>query len=104
MQNIQPDPVATPIGVATSNADHLQLALKDIAKAAEEGLLAMAVATGMAVMHELMEEEVTALAGPKGAHNPSRVVYRHGHENGQVTLGARRVSIRRPLIRNKGGG
>ena len=104
MQNIQPDPVATPIGVATSNADHLQLALKDIAKAAEEGLLAMAVATGMAVTHELMEEEVTALAGPKGAHNPSRVVYRHGHENGQVTLGARRVRIRRPRIRKKGGG
>lgn len=104
MQNLHNDPVAAPIGAAITSPEHLQLALTDIAKSAQEGLLAMAVATGLAVMHELMEEEVAALAGPKGAHDPARAVYRHGHEDGQVTLGARRVKIRRPRVRKKSGG
>ena len=104
MQNLQPEPVATPIGVATQSTDHLQLALTDIAQAAREGLLAMSVAAGMAVMHELMEVEVAALAGPSGAHDANRTVYRHGHEDGQVTMGARRVKLRRPRMRKKSGG
>jgi len=29
-----------------------------------------------------MEESVTALAGPKGKHNPDRAAVRHGHERG----------------------
>lgn len=104
MQNLHNEAVAAPIGAASKPPDRLELAMMDIAEAAREGLLAMSVAAGMAVMHELMEEEVSALAGPKGAHDPRRVVYRHGHEDGQVTLGARRVKIRRPRIRKKRGG
>jgi hypothetical protein len=38
-------------------------------------------------MQALMEESVSALAGPKGKHNPDRVAVRHGHEQGSVTLG-----------------
>lgn len=101
MQNLHNEAVAAPIGAANGAPDRLELALTDIAEAAREGLLAMAVASGMAVMHELMEEEVTKLAGLKGAHDPDRSAYRHGHENGQVTLGARRIKVRRPRIRKK---
>ena len=104
MQNLHNEAVAAPIGAASDAPDRLELAMTDIAQAAREGLLAMAVASGMAVMHELMEEEVTRLAGPKGAHDPDRSAYRHGHEDGQVTLGARRVKVRRPRIRKKHGG
>lgn len=104
MQNLHNEAVAAPIGAASNTPDRLELAMTDIAEAAREGLLAMSVAAGMAVMHELMEEEVSALAGPKGAHDPRRLVYRHGHEDGQVTLGARRVRVRRPRIRKKRGG
>lgn len=104
MQNLQTGQVATPIGVASESNDRLQLALTDIADTAREGLLAMSVTAGMAVMAELMEAEAATLAGPKGAHVRDRHAYRHGHTAGEVTLGARRVKIRRPRLRWKGGG
>jgi putative transposase len=36
---------------------------------------------------------------PKGKHNPDRAAKRHGHEDGSMTLGGRRVPVRRPRIR-----
>lgn len=103
MQNLHNEAVAAPIGAAGEAPDRLPLALTDIAEAAREGLLAMSVATGMAVIHELVQEEVASLAGPRGAHDPQCAVYRHGHEDGQEILGAPRVKVRRPRIRKKGG-
>ena len=64
-----------------------------------EGFLAASVAIGLEVMGELVEAEVTELAGPKGKHDAGRAVYRHGSENGKVTLGGRRVPVRRPRVR-----
>lgn len=51
----------------------VSLALADIAGVAREGLLAMSVAAGMAVMAvmaAMFEAEVTAVTGAKGRHNP----------------------------------
>jgi hypothetical protein len=53
-------------------------------------------------MAELMEAEVTDLAGPKGKHNPARTAKRHGSQDGTVTLGGRRVGVRRPRVRTVG--
>lgn len=64
-----------------------------------EGLLAASVAIGLEVMGEFMEAEVTELAGPKGKHSRDRARYRHGSEHGKVTLGGRRVPVRRPRVR-----
>ena len=64
-----------------------------------EGLLAASVAIGLEVMGELVEAEVSELAGPKGKHDSGRSVYRHGSESGKVTLGGRRVPVRRPRVR-----
>jgi putative transposase len=69
-----------------------------------EGLLAASVAIGLEVMSELQEAEVSELAGPKGKHDPDRGVYRHGSEAGRVTLGGRRVPVRRPRVRSVEGG
>lgn len=66
----------------------------------QEGLLAASVAIGLDVMAELMEAEVTEVAGPKGKHNPARSAYRHGGEDATVTLGGRRVDVRRPRVRS----
>lgn len=66
----------------------------------QEGLLAASVAIGLDVMAELMEAEVTEVAGPKGKHNPARSAYRHGGEDATVTLGGRRVEVRRPRVRS----
>ena len=52
------------------------------------------------VVHELMEAEVTEVVGPKGKWNPGRTAKRHGHEDGSLTLGARRVKVRRPRMRS----
>ena len=38
-----------------------------------------------------MEREVDEVVGPKGKHDPDRTAKRHGHEDGSMTLGGRRV-------------
>jgi putative transposase len=53
---------------------------------------------------KLLEEEVEAVVGPKGRWNSERTAVRHGHENGEVTLGGRRVQIKRPRARIVEGG
>src|SRR4051812_23835043 len=47
-----------------------------------------------------MELEVTEVVGAKGKRNPHRTAKRHGHEDGSMTLGGRRVAVRRPRIRS----
>ena len=79
--------------------EHVQLSLAGIAGQAKEGLLALAVHTGLAVLHETMEWEVDRIVGPKGRHDRDRTAKRHGHTDGEVTLGARRVQISRPRVR-----
>jgi len=66
----------------------------------QEGLLAASVSIGLDVMAELMEAEVTEVAGPKGKHDGDRSAYRHGHEDATVALGGRRVPVRRPRLRS----
>ena len=68
-----------------------------------QGLLAASVAIGLDVMGELIEAEVTDIAGPKGKHDPDRSAYRHGTERGKVSLGGRRVPVCRPRVRTAAG-
>jgi transposase-like protein len=77
----------------------IQEALGELVGAAREGLLALSVGVGLGVVHELMEREVDEVVGPRGEHNPDRVAKRHGHEDGSMTLGGRRVPVRRPRVR-----
>jgi len=83
--------------------EEIALAMTDIADAAREGLMAMSVAAGMAVMAAMFEAEITEIAGPKGKHNPDRAAVRHGAEKGSVTLGGRRVPVERPRARTVEG-
>jgi len=77
----------------------IQEALGEFVGAAREGLLALSVGVGLAIVHELMQAEVTEVVGPKGEHNPDRLAKRHGHDDGSMTLGGRRVPVRRPRVR-----
>src|SRR5215208_8208570 len=74
-------------------------ALGELVGAAKDGLLALSVGVGLGVLSELMEEEVCDVVGPKGKHDPDRAAVRHGHEDGEVTLGGRRVGVERPRVR-----
>ncbi|MDQ3571189.1 MAG: IS256 family transposase [Actinomycetota bacterium] len=75
------------------------IAMAELAETAREGLLALAVGTGLQVMQVMMEEDVTAIVGPKGRWNPERTSKRHGNDDGEVSLGGRRMPVRRPRIR-----
>lgn len=79
----------------------VSVALEEIAVDMREGLLA--VSTGLQVMQQLMEADVAAVCGPNGEHNPMREAVRHGSEAGSVTLGGRRVPVRRPRMRTADG-
>jgi putative transposase len=67
-----------------------------------QGLLAASTAVGLEVMAEVMAVEMTELAGPKGKHDPARTAKRHGSQPGTVTLGGRRLGVRRPRVRSVG--
>jgi len=67
-----------------------------------QGLLAASTVVGLEVMDELMAVEVTEVAGPRGKHDPQRVAMRHGTQPGTVTLGGRRLGVRRPRVRSTG--
>jgi len=77
--------------------------MSEIAGAAREGLLAMSVAAGMAVMLAMFEAEMAEACGPKGARDPNRAAVRHGRGPGSVTLGGRKVAVIRPRARTTDG-
>lgn len=81
----------------------LQLAYADVAELAREGLLAMSVAVGLRVMHQMMEAEVTDRVGLKHARLPERTASRHASAPGSVVLGGRRVPVSRPRARTTDG-
>jgi putative transposase len=81
----------------------VQEALGQLVGSAKEGLLALSVGVGLGVLAELLEEEVVEVVGAKGRHDPERSALRHGHEAGEVTLGGRRVAVRRPRVRSADG-
>ena len=83
--------------------EEIQLALTDIAGAAREGLLAMSVAAGLAVMAAMFEAEIAQACGPKGKHDTKRAAVRHGPGRGSVTLGGRKAAVTRPRARTVDG-
>ena len=83
--------------------ERVQEALGHLVGAAREGLLAPSVEVGLGVLRELLEREVDEVVGPKGGWNPERTAVRHGHEDGEVTLGGRRVPVKRPRVRTADG-
>jgi len=84
---------------ASELPERVTVALAELAGAAKQGLLALSVGIGLAVVEEIFQEEVTRLAGPRGRHDPGRTATRHGQEQRQLTLGGRRVAVSKPRVR-----
>ncbi len=100
MKKVSGPQVVTAVeAVESSLPPQIQEALGELVGAAREGLLALSVGVGLGVVHELMELEVSEVVGAKGKHNPGRTAKRHGHEDGSMTLGGRRVAVSRPRVR-----
>ncbi len=89
--------------VEATMPDAVAVTLAELAGSLREGLLALAVGVGFQVMDALIDESVTALAGPKFKHDADRSAVRHGSEAGSVVLGGRRVPVRRPRVRSADG-
>ena len=96
-----------PVAEATQDEgvlpERVQEALGQLVGAARQGLLALSVEVGLGVLRELLEQEVDEVVGAKGKWNPDRSAVRHGHEDGEVTLGGRRVQVKRPRARTADG-
>jgi putative transposase len=95
----QPDPMPEEVAVP----EQVIVSMAEIAESAKEGLLALAVGTGLQVMAAMFDEDMARLCGPGGKHNRDRAGYRHGTEAGSVTLGGRRVPVTRPRVRPADG-
>ena len=83
--------------------EQVSVALSELVGEVREGLLALAVGTGLQVMTAMMEADVTARCGVKGRHDAERSATRHGYEAGSVSLGGRRVPVERPRMRASDG-
>ena len=85
-----------PVAQATNDEavlpERVQEALGELVGAAKEGLLALSVGVGLGVLTEVLEQEVDEVVGPKGKWNRERTAVRHGHDDGEVTLGGRRFT------------
>ena len=101
MRKVSASKVVTTLEASESSLPPaIQEALGELVGTAREGLLALSVGVGLGVVHELMELEVDEVVGPKGKHDRGQAAKRHGHEDGSMTLGGRRVAVRRPRIRS----
>jgi transposase-like protein len=65
-------------------------------------LFELAIRSGLKVLDAMLEEDRTALCGPRYAHQADRVASRAGTVASEVVLGGRKVAIRRPRVRGEG--
>ena len=60
------------------------------------------VRSGLRVLDAMLEEDRTALCGPRYAHQPERPASRAGKVPSEVVLGGRKVAVQRPRVRADG--
>src|SRR2546425_7661600 len=65
-------------------------------------LMELAVTSGLKVLTTMLEEDRTAICGPRYQHQVERQASRAGTVPSEVTLGGRKVGIRRPRVRRAG--
>ena len=61
------------------------------------------VTLGMKQVYEILEEERTALCGPRYRHEEDREAVRSGHARGTLPMGGRTVVLDRPRVRTADG-
>ena len=64
-------------------------------KAVRDGFFELCVRVGEHALHAMMEEDRTAVCGPKWSRETSRRAVRGGSTASEVTLGGRRIRVRR---------
>ena len=70
---------------------------------AENAFFDLCVEVGQQVFSVLMEQDREVLCGPKGRHDPNRSANRAGSASSDITLGGRRIPVRRLRARSLEG-
>jgi putative transposase len=78
------------------------LPLVDLLVDTRAELMELAVASGLSVLHTMLEADRTAVCGPRYQHQAERAASRAGTVTSEVVLGGRKVQIRRPRVRADG--
>jgi putative transposase len=78
------------------------LPLVDLLVDTRAELMELAVASGLKVLTTMLEEDRTAICGPRYKHQAERPATRAGTVASEVVLGGRKVAIRRPRVRAAG--
>ena len=76
-------------------AIQLPLPLLSRLKAVKEGFFELCIRVGEQALYALMEQDRTELCGAKWSRGPSRSAVRGGSTPSEITLGGRRVKVRR---------
>ena len=92
---------APPVSPVESPLRHLPLV--DLLVDTKSELLELALRSGLKVFTAMLEEDRTAICGPRYAHEPDRAASRAGTTHSEVVLGGRKVAIRRPRARTAAG-
>jgi putative transposase len=79
------------------------LPLVDLLVDTRAELFELAVRAGLGVFTAMLEEDRTAICGPRYAHQPDRPASRAGAAPSAVVLGGRKVAIQRPRVRTADG-
>ena len=75
------------------------LPLVDLLVDTRAELMELAVTSGLKVLTTMLEEDRTAICGPRYQHQSERQASRAGTVPSEVVLGGRKVAIRRPRVR-----
>ena len=75
------------------------LPLVDLLVDTRAELMELAVASGLKILHAMLEEDRTAICGPRYQHQAERQAVRAGTVPSEVVLGGRKVQIHRPRVR-----
>jgi putative transposase len=78
------------------------LPLVDLLVDTRTELMELAVASGLKVLTTMLEEDRTAICGPRYQHQADREASRTGAVPSEVVLGGRKVALRRPRVRAHG--
>lgn len=84
-------------------AIELPLRMLDVLQGTQSAFFGLCVEAGRQVLSAWMEEDREALCGPKGRHQPERSAIRSGSTPSEITLGGRRIPMRRPRVRTVDG-
>src|SRR2546426_7123766 len=78
------------------------LPLVDLLVDTRAELMELAVSSGLTILTTMLEEDRTAICGPRYQHQMDRSAVRAGTVPSEVVLGGRKVAIRRPRVRRDG--